>query len=80
MKHIDTHSHLYEKKFDEDRAEVLQRMKEQSVSTIVVGTCLETSKKAVELARAEGARDVVLGATIGVHPTDTSEKFNVEAF
>lgn len=79
-KYIDTHSHLYEKEFDEDRTEVLQRMKEQEVATIAVGTCLETSKQAVELVRSNAAHDVVLGATIGVHPTDTSEKFDAEVF
>jgi len=80
LKHIDTHSHVYEKKFDEDRAEVFERMRDEGVGTIVVGTCLETSKEAVELARNESARDVVLGATIGVHPTDTKEKFDPKVF
>jgi len=73
MKHIDTHSHLYEKKFDEDREEVLQRMEEKDVSTIVVGVSLETSKQAVEMAK---EHERIVGATIGVHPTDTNEKFN----
>jgi len=75
-KYIDTHSHLYEKKFDEDRDEVFERMRSEGVGTIVVGTCLETSMQAVELARSAAARDVVLGATIGVHPTDTNEDFD----
>ncbi|MAZ67440.1 hydrolase TatD [bacterium] len=72
MKYIDTHSHLYERKFKEDLADVLQRMEDKDVSAIVIGVSLETSKQAVELARNNKR---VVGATIGVHPTDTNEKF-----
>ncbi len=75
MKYIDTHSHVYEKKFDEDREEVFDRMKDEDVGTIVVGTCLETSKKALE-----SVGGVVLGATIGVHPTDTEEVFDPKEY
>ncbi len=73
MKYIDTHSHIYEKKFDEDREDVLKRMEDLGVSTITIGTGLETSKKALTLAKEEA---VVVGATIGVHPTDTNEGFD----
>ena len=76
-KYIDTHSHIYESKFDADRTEVLQRMDENDVSTIVVGVSLETSKKCVELAAKE---ERVVGATIGVHPTDTSEGFDPDVY
>ncbi len=75
MKYLDTHSHIYEKKFDKDREAVFARMKELQVGTIVVGTCLETSKKAVE-----SVEGVVLGATIGVHPTDTNETFDPKVY
>jgi TatD DNase family protein len=49
-------------------------MREHGVATIVVGTGLETSKKAVAFAEKES--DSVLGATIGVHPSDTDESFD----
>ena len=75
--HIDTHSHLYETKFDVDREDVLQRMKEEGVTNIVVGVSLETSKQAIELAKKE---EQVVGATIGVHPTDTNEKFDTKVY
>lgn len=80
MKYIDTHSHIYEEQFDTDRDEVFKRMRAEGVGTIVVGTCLETSKKAVALVLSGASRDVVLGATIGVHPTDTQEKFDISNF
>jgi TatD DNase family protein len=73
MKYIDTHSHLYERKFKNDLGEVLNRMKSNDVSTILVGVSLETSRQSVELAK---SREQVIGATIGVHPTDTNERFN----
>jgi len=73
-KYFDTHSHVHFKQYDEDRDEVLDRMREKNVWTIAVGTSFETSKSAVALAGSE--RDVVRGATIGIHPTDTNEHFN----
>ncbi|MDO8492774.1 MAG: TatD family hydrolase [bacterium] len=72
MKFFDAHSHLHGKEYDTDREEVIARMKEVGVITITVGTDLESSKKAVELAeRHEG-----IYATTGVHPTDTKEIFD----
>lgn len=74
MKYIDTHSHLDARQFDADRGDVLARMREEGVGTIVVGVTPETSRAAVELAEKE---DVVLGATIGAHPTDMKEGLDI---
>lgn len=71
MPFFDAHSHIHEKEFDEDRTNVLARMRASGVSTITVGTCLESSKKAVMLAESEP--DV--WASVGLHPTDTAEPF-----
>lgn len=76
-KYIDTHSHLFEKKFNDDRAEVLERMETSGVGTFAVGVSLETSKQAIALAQKE---QQVLGALIGVHPTDTQELFDVAVY
>ncbi len=78
IKLIDTHSHLHFGQYDEDRDVVIDRMRKEAVQTIVVGTDLDTSKQAIALA--EKYPDVVVGATIGVHPNDTDEEFDVEAF
>lgn len=78
LTYIDTHSHLYFPQYDDDREDVLERMREREVGTIVVGTGLETSTQAVALAKKEP--DVVLGATIGVHPTDTHEVFSASEY
>ena len=72
VKYIDTHSHLYEKRFDADRDTVLARMRGHGVGTLAVGVSLTTSKQAVALAK---EHEEVLGAVIGVHPSDTNEEF-----
>lgn len=63
-KYIDAHCHLNFPEYDEDLSEVLARMKEASVSGIVVGTTEATSKRAVELAAAHDN----LWAIVGLHP------------
>mgnify|MGYP002725446226 CR=1 FL=1 len=78
LRYIDTHSHLHFKQYDEDREKVLENMQELGVGTIAIGTDLETSKQAIELA--EKYPDVVLGATVGIHPNDSIEEFDKGGF
>lgn len=66
MRYIDTHSHLNDTRFDDDESDVLLRMREASVASIVVGTDKEMSERAIALA--EKHDDI--WATIGQHPTD----------
>ena len=70
-KYFDIHSHLQAPQYDEDREEVIGRMKEDGTHTIVVGTDLESSEKAVELAE----KYPEIYASVGIHPTDKLEKF-----
>lgn len=73
---IDTHSHLNDSQYDTDRADVIKRMKEADVATITVGTDMNMSKKAIEIAEANN-----WWATIGLHPTDnTDEKFDYNLY
>ncbi len=76
MKYIDAHAHIHGKEFDIDRADVIGRMKELELGCITVGTSLEDSKKAVEVA----TNNDNVWATIGVHPTDTKETFEEKDF
>jgi len=68
-KYIDIHSHVNFKAFDEDRAEVIKRALDNGTWVINVGTQIDTSKKAIELANQykEGVY-----AIIGLHPIHTS--------
>jgi TatD DNase family protein len=61
---FDTHCHIHSQEFDENREELLQALQKNSIQAILVGTSIEDSKKAVELA----SQYSFLSATIGVHP------------
>jgi len=63
--YIDIHSHLNFKNFDEDRDEVIARLKKENIWTITVGTSVEDSKFAILLVEKHDH----LFATIGIHPT-----------
>src|SRR3990167_5854355 len=63
---FDSHCHPQMAQYDKDSEEVIARAQRAGVSMICVGTDLETSKKAVELAqKTEG-----MWATVGLHPND----------
>lgn len=70
MEMIDTHAHLNFEAFTDDWREVLDRALLAGVDKmIIVGTDLETSKRAVELAQEHKA----LYAAVGVHPHHARE-------
>lgn len=73
MKYIDIHSHLNLSPLLETQSEVMEKMKEKGVSTITVGTGLETSREAIRLAE----ENDFLYATIGIHPNH-EEDWNEE--
>lgn len=72
-KYIDIHSHVNFTAFDADRDEVIKRALENDTWVINVGTQIDTSKKAVELASKynEGVY-----AVIGLHPIHTGASFH----
>ena len=74
-KYIDIHSHVNFKAFDEDRDEVIARALENDTWVINVGTQVDTSKKAVEMANnyKEGVY-----AIIGLHPIHTGASYHDE--
>jgi TatD DNase family protein len=73
---FDIHSHLNSKDYDSDLDEVIGRLKQTNTYTIVVGTDLESSKKAVELAEKYDG----IYASIGVHPVDNPTRVFDEEF
>lgn len=74
-KYIDIHSHVNFKAFDEDRDEVIKRALDNDIWVINVGTQVDTSKKAVEMANMyeEGVY-----AIIGLHPIHTGASYHDE--
>lgn len=72
-KYIDIHSHINFKAFDNDRDAVIRRALDGDTWVINVGTQIDTSKRAVELANKykEGVY-----AIIGLHPIHTSASYH----
>ena len=61
---IDTHAHIHDPKFDEDRVEMLARAAAAGIETILtIGTDLDDSGRALTAAETYG-----LHASIGIHP------------
>ncbi len=64
---VDTHSHIHDPRFDDDRKVVIDRARKAGVDVMItVGTDLETSRAAIALAE----RHSFIYATVGVHPHD----------
>lgn len=66
---VDTHAHVHDKAFDEDRAAMLARMREAGVlQAVSVGCDLADSQRALEMARMHG-----LYASAGIHPHEAKD-------
>ena len=67
MKIIDSHAHLMDEMYEEDREEVIKRCVENNVEIVVnIGYSKETSVQAVEYANKYNW----MYATIGLHPDE----------
>lgn len=67
---IDTHAHYDDEAFDEDREEIIHRLKEEGIELVVnVGASMQTSRNTVSLTR---QYDFFYGA-VGVHPNEVLE-------
>jgi TatD DNase family protein len=65
---VDTHAHLWFPDFAEDLDQVIARAKEAGVQKMIVpGTDLESSKKAIELAKKYSGE---IYAGVGIHPEE----------
>lgn len=73
MKLVDTHCHLDDKKFEEDRDEVLKRIEEKLDFVVNIGYDLDSSMRSVDMSEKYN----FIYAVIGVHPTDI-KKYNDE--
>lgn len=68
VKFIDIHAHLNFPQFDEDRQEVIARMKEEGIACINIGTNTKTSREILDLAN----QNENMWAIVGIHPTEAS--------
>jgi TatD DNase family protein len=66
LRYIDAHCHLQFEQYDADREAIIEKMREEGVGAVVVGTSLESSCAAVALAE----QHEHLFASIGIHPNE----------
>lgn len=66
MKLIDSHAHLDNAQFDEDRAEVLKRVEENLEFAVNIGYDIHSSRRSVDYAH----KYDFIYAVVGVHPID----------
>ena len=67
---FDTHAHMNDPAFDEDREEVLLGLKDKGVSRMMnIGCCLESSRDCVAMAE----KYPFVYATVGTHPDSADE-------
>ena len=70
MKLFDTHAHLDDERFDEDRELLIEKLKEENVSLVVnPGADMKTSRAAIKLAE---NYDFIYAA-VGIHPHDVKD-------
>ena len=70
---IDTHSHLYENDFDEDRIDVINRLKKNNVIKVLLPNIDEESlPKMLDL---EASDPNIFHSMVGLHPTSVNEKY-----
>lgn len=67
---IDTHAHIFDAQFDEDRIDVINRLIEAKIKkAVVVGFSKETNVLALNLAK----KHAFLYPTAGLHPSEANE-------
>ena len=68
---FDTHAHLDDARYDEDREAVIASMKEEGISPcMTVGANMRMNRMAVQLAQSHPG---YLYAAVGIHPSDSEE-------
>lgn len=73
MKIFDSHAHYDDERFDETRAEVIEKIHANGVQRVVnVGSSLKTSKTSIELAE----KYDFFYAAVGVHPENVDDMAN----
>ena len=66
MEFFDNHAHLDDEKFDNDREEIIEKIRDENIEFISAGYSLEGSKKAIELSK----KYDFIYATVGISPND----------
>lgn len=71
---FDTHCHYNDESFDQDREEIFKRLPEEGVNRICeIGYNLESSEKAVNLAKNHVGSFLAVHSAVGFHPENAAE-------
>ncbi|HBL39310.1 TPA: hypothetical protein DDZ10_01420 [Candidatus Uhrbacteria bacterium] len=70
MQLFDSHTHIHFKAFNDDMETAIRRAQEAGILMVTVGTQIDTSRRAVEVARTHEG----VWATVGLHPNHTTEQ------
>lgn len=72
---IDAHTHIHFPEFESDREVVIERARKEGIGMITVGTDIETTRQAIEVAQKyEG-----IWATAGLHPHEAKQFTSLDA-
>src|SRR3989344_3584827 len=75
---FDSHCHLHFRQFDNDREEIIGRLKKAGIKIVNVGTDFIESEKAVELSK---KYPDFMWASVGLHPNDNlEENFDINKY
>ena len=75
---IDTHCHLNLGPYQDDYRDIIREALERGVAINNVGCDYQTSVRAVQIA--DEYADKMIWASVGQHPTDTDQPFNLQKF
>ncbi len=72
MEYFDSHAHYDDEKFNNDREELIESLKNENVTKIVsAGYCLEGSRKAIQLSE----KYSFIYCTVGISPNDIKDNY-----
>ncbi|MBI2446431.1 MAG: TatD family hydrolase [Parcubacteria group bacterium] len=75
---FDSHCHLHFRQFDNDREEIIKKLRDFNIKIINVGTDFKESEKAVALAK---QYPDLMWASVGLHPNDNlEENFDINKY
>lgn len=67
---FDSHAHIDDNRFDDDRSQVIQRAADAGLVGILnAGACMESSARSIALAK----ENAMIYAAVGIHPHDAKE-------
>ena len=69
---VDSHAHLEDEKFNDDREEIIKKCQQELTFLINVGSNIDTSKKSIELSK----KYDFIYASVGIHPQYSQDEIN----